>query len=73
MESLYSVGGIIHNCSSLYHPPPPSISGIDDAQNRVLLTKTLHAHLARGVVAFLKIRNFDSSILAPLPVTYNHF
>ena len=37
------------------------ISGIDDVQNGILLTKSLHAGLGRGEVAFIKVRKFHSS------------
>jgi hypothetical protein len=37
--------------------------GIDDAQNGILLTKTLHAMLSDGAVASLKVRSFGSSYL----------
>ncbi|KAI9467417.1 hypothetical protein BJY52DRAFT_1238401 [Lactarius psammicola] len=36
----------------------PSISGIDDVQNGVLLTKSVHSMLAKGEVAFLKSPNY---------------
>ncbi len=52
---------VVGDRSPLYHPSPPSISGIDDIQNGVLLSKDLHSSLAKGEVSFLKVRNFGSS------------
>ena len=40
-----------------------TISNIDDIQNRVLLSKTLHAYLGKGWFAFLKVRGFGSSFM----------
>ncbi|KAH9174859.1 hypothetical protein EDB89DRAFT_1848353 [Lactarius sanguifluus] len=36
----------------------PSISGIDDVQNGVLLAKSVHSMLAQGAVAFLRTPNY---------------
>lgn len=52
---------IVEDRSPLYGASP-SISGIDDVQNGVLLAKTLHAMLADGVVALIKVRNFGSFV-----------
>jgi hypothetical protein len=48
---------VIQDRSPLYDSFP-SISEIDDVQNGVLLRKDLHAMLAQGVIAFLKVRDF---------------
>ena len=37
-----------------------SVSGINDGQNGMLLSATLHRRLGRGEVAFIKVRNFRS-------------
>lgn len=45
--------------SSCYHRGSlPSISGIDDVRNGVLLAKTVHLMLAYGAVAFLRTPNY---------------
>lgn len=45
--------------SSCYHRGSlPSISGIDDVRNGVLLAKTVHSMLAYGAVAFLRTPNY---------------
>jgi hypothetical protein len=39
----------------------PSSVGIDDIKNGLLLRRDLHAALSKGQVAFIKVRNFNSS------------
>ncbi|KAF8482447.1 hypothetical protein DFH94DRAFT_365059 [Russula ochroleuca] len=48
---------VVQDHSPLYHPSP-SISGIDDVQNGVLLWKGVHSFLFTGEVAFLKTPNY---------------
>ncbi|KAH9036214.1 hypothetical protein EDB85DRAFT_2143344 [Lactarius pseudohatsudake] len=53
---------IVKDRSSCYHhrgsESLPSISGIDDVQNGVLLAKSVHSMLAQGAVAFLRTPNY---------------
>ncbi|KAN0082634.1 hypothetical protein V8E55_008429 [Tylopilus felleus] len=51
------IAKVVRLRSHLYSPPP-SISGINDVQNRILLNKILHARLGRGEVAFIKTPNY---------------
>ncbi|KAI9465246.1 hypothetical protein BJY52DRAFT_1220925 [Lactarius psammicola] len=47
-------------------PVHPEVSGINAVENGVLLTKTVHSALDRGVVAFIKIPNIDYVTLQQL-------
>ncbi|KAH9050875.1 hypothetical protein EDB83DRAFT_2316995 [Lactarius deliciosus] len=51
---------VVKDRSSCYHHHGslPSISGIDDVQNGVLLAKSVHSMLAQGAVAFLRTPNY---------------
>ncbi|KAF8554880.1 hypothetical protein OG21DRAFT_1411748 [Imleria badia] len=40
------------------YDPPPTISGIDDAQNGILLSSSLHRRLGHGAVAFITTPNY---------------
>ncbi|KAH9031348.1 hypothetical protein EDB85DRAFT_2290152 [Lactarius pseudohatsudake] len=43
---------------ALYNPRPPSIDGVDDIQNGVLLAADLHRSLSEGEIALLKTPNY---------------
>ncbi|KAH8981838.1 hypothetical protein EDB83DRAFT_2629735 [Lactarius deliciosus] len=51
---------VVKDRSPCYHQRGtlPSISGIDDVQNGVLLAKSVHSMLAQGAVAFLRTPNY---------------
>ncbi|KAH0826930.1 hypothetical protein J3R83DRAFT_4536 [Lanmaoa asiatica] len=51
------IARVVQKRSHLY-TPPPSITGIDDTQNGLLLDKALHWRLGVGEVAFLKTPNY---------------
>ncbi|KAH0826894.1 hypothetical protein J3R83DRAFT_4447 [Lanmaoa asiatica] len=51
------IARVVQKRSHLY-TPPPSITGIDDTQNGLLLNKLLHSRLGRGRIAFLKTPNY---------------
>ncbi|KAN0082622.1 hypothetical protein V8E55_008417 [Tylopilus felleus] len=51
------IAKVVRLRSRLYSTPP-SISGINDVQNGMLLNATLHRRLGRGEVAFIKTPNY---------------